>query len=281
MNKPIHVTDSKISHEYVMVDPTIAKQWLDHHNRHNRKISELRTNDYVADMQAGRWKFNGETLQFDKFGKLLNGQHRLAAIVASGLAQPFLIVRGPESDAQLTMDQGTRRSPSEQLSLAGVISDSSVAAAIRTYIRWHRGLLFGDHVKQKLTTSEIVRWAQDNPSLVEILRDLSNAGVRRAPCAPSISLAIGLGFSLIDEIDCARFFGMLISGAGLTATSPILALRARLLASRDKGAKLTERDLVGFFIITWNAWRGGRGMVKLQRPRGGAWFASTFPKLKP
>lgn len=287
MSAVLHTADesnwpsSKITHSVISVTPEMAKRWMDNNNSHNRDISEFRVADYADDMEAGRWTFNGETIQFDRTGILLNGQHRLMAIIATGIAQTFLIVHGLDPAAQLTMDQGTRRTPAEQLAVAGIITDKTIPAAIRTYIRWQKGFLFGDQVdrkrKHKLTTSEIVQWAIDNPDLIALLRDLSEAGVRRSPCSSSMALAVALRFSLIDERDCLFFFGKLVTGADLPAKSPILGLRARLLNAQEARTNLTERDLIGFFTIAWNAYRDHRDLGKIQRPRGASWSASNFP----
>lgn len=277
---PLHIWDDTISHSIMRVTPDMAKRWLDNNNSRNRDISPGRVNQYVSDMEADRWEFNGEPMQFDRNGMLLNGQHRLCAIVSCGIPQTFLIVRGLDPRAQITMDQGTRRSPVDQLGISGVSVDKSVAAAVRVYIIWNRGLLFGDAVSNKVTTSEVVAWVHANPDQLQLLRDLTTSGIKRAPATPSTNLAVALKFSQIDEAACLRFFDKLITGADLDRNSPILALRTRLLASRDTRTKLTLRDQIGFYVMAWNAEREGRGVTKLQRPRGLAWQPDNFPEPK-
>lgn len=271
-------TDTKITHAVVLVTPDMAQRWLDGNNHQNRDISELRWRGYSADMREGRWNFNGETIQFDWNGELQNGQHRLLAIVDCGLAQTFLIVRGLDPDAKLTMDQGTRRQPKDQLKLAGVVADTVVAAAIRVFIRWDRGLLFGDQVGRKVSTSEIVAWAQKHPRQVERMSAFSARGAKRIKCRPSVALAVALRFSLIDPDGAEEFIDGLIHGAGLPVGSPVYVLRERLKNDHDRKVKVTERDEIGLFVTAWNAWRDGREITKLQRPRGGAWSIETFPE---
>lgn len=273
---PMPFAANKVTHTVVVVTPDMAQRWLNTHNTHNRPLLAFRVEQYARDMADGRWSFNGEPIQFDHDGVLLNGQHRLQAVIDSGLPQTFIVVRGLPPESQITMDQGTRRNPSDQLAISGITANHSVAGAIRIYLYWERGLLFGDQ-KRRITTTDIVQWAQRSPEHVRLLKDLNEAGVHKAPTRPAMNLAIALAFALIDERDCLHFFTKLVDGVALAQNSPILALRNRLLSARDTRIKLTDKDLIGFFVIAWNAFRDARPITKLQRPRGASWAAETFP----
>ena len=280
----IAAANNKISYAAVLVTPDMAKRWLDDNNSNNRNIRKAKVAEYAADMVAGRWEFNGETIQFDRGGMLLNGQHRLLAIVETGLSQTFLIVRGLDTSVQTTMDQGSRRTPQDQLQINGILTDSSVAAAIRVYITWTNGKLFGDQIRVKINTTEIVAWAEDNHELVCLLQDL--AWVKKAPnTTPSVALAIALRLSLIDEMDCVQFFTQLITLDGIKGA--VSALRNRLDRAggvangrRTPQERLTSRDIIGYYVLAWNAYRENRPIRKLQRPKeskGHYWTPENFP----
>lgn len=277
MTRPLPLK-RKIEHGIVQVTPDTAVAWLEA-NTHNRDVRQTTVDQIAGEMSAGRWAFNGEPIQFDHNGVLLNGQHRLWAVVQSGTTQQFLVVRGLAPDTQLTMDQGNRRTPKEQLHLSGLAVDNSVAAAIRVYLQWQTGRFFGDQAKRdaKIATTEIVEWAHSHPQSIEIMRDLLASGVRRLPVRPSISLAVGLRFCEIDREAAQLFLGSLISGADLHSGSPRLALLQRLRRIKDSGTHVTDKEMVGFFVVAWNAERRGRSMTKLQRPDGAAWTRETFP----
>jgi len=258
----------------------MAERWLDHNNTHNRDIRQSRVEQYTREMLAGRWHFNGESIQFDQDGILLNGQHRLWAIVESGCPQRFVVVRGLDRAAQVTMDQGNRRTPAEQLHLVGIHVDNSMAATIRVYLRWQQGKLFGDQVRLKTSTAEVVEWAQANPDAIELIRGFISSGLRRVPATPSIVLATALTFHSIDYDEAADFYSRLATGAELTSRSPILALRSRLLKAKDTNTRITERDTIAYFIVAWNAERTGKPLSKLQRPPGASWTLANFPVPK-
>lgn len=270
--------DRGITHTIVHVTAETAKRWLDENNTHNRRISTTRVEEYASDMSEGRWHFNGEAIQFDRDNVLLNGQHRLMAILATGIAQTFLIVSGLDRSSQITMDQGTRRGASDQLLVAGIVADTTATAAIRVFIKWQSGRLFGDLTKNKVSTSEIVEWAQDNPDLVEMMAELSSVGVRRVKCAPSVALAVALRFALIDLDAATEFFGRLSRQENMTGA--VLALHRRLDRAESARVKLPTRDVIAYFTTAWNAWRDGRTVTKVQRPRGAVWSVENFPQPK-
>ena len=52
----------------------------------------------MMEMQDGKWRLNGKTICFDSTGRLLNGQHRLSAVVRSGVTLTTVVVRGLDPD---------------------------------------------------------------------------------------------------------------------------------------------------------------------------------------
>lgn len=279
MSAAIRPLPHKITTNIENVTPDIAFRWLTEHNTWNRDISQIRVDGYVREMTEGRWRFNGEGIQFDWNGVLLNGQHRLSAIVESETTQTFLIVRGLDPQTQITMDQGTRRAPDDQLKIAHIDANKTVAAAIRLYLQWTRGRFFGDQVRLKISTGEVVEWAQANPAAVEFLRGLSPNRLAGARVVPSITAAVWYRLSEIDAEDAGEFIGAVCSGVG-EVTSPTHVLREKFTRNKESGIRMSPRDVVGFYVQAWNAFRAGRSITKLQRPKGGSWTVHTFPEPK-
>lgn len=79
--------------EVEVIDPEKAAEYLSHNAMH-RKPKQKKIDKYVAEMVNGEWKFNGKSLIFDSNGRLLNGQHRLYAVIQSGVSLKTLVVRG-------------------------------------------------------------------------------------------------------------------------------------------------------------------------------------------
>lgn len=264
----------------VDLDRELALQLLEL-NTHNRKIRPLKVAELDRTLNSGHWRFNGEAVKFDTDAVMSDGQHRCQAIAdgPAGVAYPTLVVFGVAPEAQETMDQGTRRGAYEQLQLAGVDADTTIAAAVRLLIRWDEGAFFRDWRTDNVTRDDIVAWAKQHPAAMARLREFGPRGYRHLfTVPPSVALAIAYRLHEIDDEWACRFFDAVRDGEGLHRGDPSLALRKRLLrlvATREKQA---ERDWIAYFVMAWNAFRDHRDMVKLQGPRGGAWTAATFPQ---
>lgn len=274
----------KPSQSIILVTPEMARRVLARNTR-NRPIRESHVRRLMDEMQSGRWQYNGEAIKWSVDDVLLDGQHRLTALSRmpdTFPAIPFLVVRGLPTSAQNTMDQGRMREASDQLVIDGLAGHNSkiIASAIRVYVPWRTGLLFKDNKAQALSNPQVTRWAYDHPIEMSMLNDLATAQLRRVKVRPSITLAVMLTLRQVDGEAQRQFAEALYSGAGLEIGNPILTLRDRLDRLKETKVQETDREHIGFFITTWNAWRDGRSLRKLQRPKSGTWTADTFPEPK-
>lgn len=99
--------------EGVTITPEIAQFLLDHHNKHNRPVKATRIDQYAMELKLGLWKYNGERILFDSDGQLLSGQHRLLAIVKSGVSMKVDIKFGLDPGVRDTIDTGAVRSTTD------------------------------------------------------------------------------------------------------------------------------------------------------------------------
>lgn len=276
---PFH---EKPSQSIILVTPETARRVLAKNTR-NRPISEHHVKRLMDEMESGRWQYNGEAIKWSVDNVLLDGQHRMTALSRlpdDFSAIPFLVVRGLPATAQDTMDQGRVRAAADQLVIDGLAGGNSriITGAIRIYVPWHSGGFFRDATTQKMSNPEIVEWARHHPVEMAILDDLADQRLRRVKARPSITLAVMLTLRQIDGDAQREFAEALYTGANLEQGSPILALRERLDRIRETKVNEPDRDMIAFFIMAWNAWREGRSIGKLQRPRGGSWTPETFPE---
>lgn len=273
---------SKPSANIIYVDPEMALRVLAKNTR-NRPISELHVQRLMGEMLSGRWQYNGEAIKWSVDDVLLDGQHRLTALSRLHKdfpAIPFLVVRGLPTGVQDTMDQGRVRSAGDQLSIDGLVgaNGKDFAAAIRVYIQWTSGGLFGEKTKTAVTNPQVVDWAKTHTVEMSIMENIWREPMRRVKCRRALVLAVLLHFRLVDGEAARDFEAGLLTGAGLDEGNPILTLRERLDRIKTQGVKTPDRDYIAFFVLAWNAWRQGRKMAKFQRPVGGSWSAESFPK---
>lgn len=110
----------------VLVTPDMALEWLAN-NPCNRKPVHKRITEMAEDMRKGLWEPNGSTIVFEKdTGALLDGQHRLNAILESEKPQWVWVCNG--IDKTIHFDDGKPRSLTDKI-LAGGLAERTDAAA--------------------------------------------------------------------------------------------------------------------------------------------------------
>lgn len=76
------------------ITPRLAASYLDLNFAGNRRRSASRARRYGNVMKRGHWRVTHEGIAFNADGKLIDGQHRLQAIVDSGETVTMFVVRG-------------------------------------------------------------------------------------------------------------------------------------------------------------------------------------------
>lgn len=107
MSEGIGMSRPKSTGEWVLVTPQLAKEYLQHNTNNYRRINHRLVAQYARAMMQGDWQGNGEPIQFDSNGNLVNGQHRLCAISVSGQSIWLYVMRGVEATI---FDEGRNRS---------------------------------------------------------------------------------------------------------------------------------------------------------------------------
>ena len=104
-----------------VITPSKAKEYLEH-NHINRNINKARVTAYANDMKRGAWQTNGESIKFNKKGELIDGQHRLSAIVLSNVEVATLVLKDIDNDINL-YDRGRTRDVKDALIIDGMSRD--------------------------------------------------------------------------------------------------------------------------------------------------------------
>src|SRR5882672_6693580 len=125
------------------ITPDVAQTMLNE-NRGNRPLSDSWIYDLATRMERGEWEMNGESIIFDNTGSLRDGQHRLSAVVLSGMTVEMMVVRNVEPTAFSTMGFARKRSVSDVLALDGHAGGKSFASFLNVVYLW----LSGDKVAQ-------------------------------------------------------------------------------------------------------------------------------------
>lgn len=234
------------------ITPKQAEKYLQF-NTSNRTLRKTLVNTYAKDMASGNWKLTHQGVAFNCDGTLLDGQHRLAAIVQSGVAVQMLVARGVDSRSQLVMDDHAKRNAGDALSLARKekITQSDVAV-IRGVIELshHRNWNKCRMTKQDL--DEVFDTFRE--PLVFVSESL--ASNERGVTAACVKAAIVLAWFYVSDLNRMRSFCDVLTGKVLpenVGDRAAVVLREWLLrsgmrhsANRIEGFMKTQRAIVAF-----------------------------------
>jgi hypothetical protein len=222
----------------------------------NRPLSKPHVSRLVAEINRGEWMFNGETIVFDKNGALIQGQHRMSAVVASGKPIVALVVRGVDTQTFKTFDCGKSRASPDTLAIEGHKNINRLSAGARCYLR----LTEGSSAKNTLTPSVTLKIVKEHPTLVK-WANLIGGGTKFLP-----SMIIGVlarAEEMNPHIDYESFFHGLASGIGLTPENPAYLLRERFI-TRKVGQQFSEDMNIALCVKAINAFTTGTRMKLLK-----------------
>ena len=123
----------------VEVTPEIARNWLVKNRNNFRQLDRRRVDKYAKEMKLGNWMQTGQGVIFSG-GQLIDGQHRLEAVVKSGCTVNMLVIDGVDSSSAMYVDTGKPRSVKQWLMHKGVKNAGDVASVSKLLLFHQRGL---------------------------------------------------------------------------------------------------------------------------------------------
>lgn len=239
----------------LLITPEMAKEMLER-NTKNRPIQSRRVTLYARDMSAGKWLQSGETIKFSVGGKLLDGQHRLHAIVKSNKPISTICVYDLEDEVFEVVDTGKNRGAWDMLAIMGYKNLHSLAATANLQITYDRDTfngVSGGGASLKITNMEIHESILAHPYLPDAVNKAANFMSRRFGYG-SLQAFFYYNFGRINKDGAEDFFMILSGKLQESADYPVVMLRERLLSnSLSTIAKLSKPVVAGMFIKAWNA----------------------------
>ena len=110
----------------VKITPAMASKWLDL-NKVNRKFRPHWVSTLAKMMAKGEWEITHQGVAFGLSGNLLDGQHRLMAIEASGVSVEMFVTINLKDDVFKKIDSGLRRSIADRTNLDKKTAETATA----------------------------------------------------------------------------------------------------------------------------------------------------------
>lgn len=259
------------------VTPVTARELLDA-NESNRALRPQKVAEYAADIKSGNWHTTGASIVIGADGRLLDGQHRLAAIVQTGKPLVMLVVRNAEPESQVAMDSGLKRNLTDHLKMKGEANTVVLATSLRKHWAWVSGQQTYDS-RQHGTNAELLACLERNPSLRKHMT-LTNRVYQTTGLPGGVAGACVHQFNMIDPAHMRAFFTDVMTGEMLESGSPTLTLRNWLFAQKNAtgGRRPYQNVYHAVTLKAWNAWVSGAPVKQLKWKRGGI-KSEAFPEM--
>lgn len=102
-----------------LVTPEEAQGYLNANFALNRTLDKAVVDQYIRDIKNNEFTLSTDFIGFDVDGALINGQHRLSAVVAANKPCYFGIVAGLPTENAQNLDKGKKRDRSNRLAFDG------------------------------------------------------------------------------------------------------------------------------------------------------------------
>ena len=262
-------TRSNRGHLLMHVTPEIAQRWLQY-NRANRGLTPRRVDAYADAMARGEWLDNGQPVSFAP-GYLLDGQHRLHAILKSGATVVLSVDFGLDAEAQVTIDAGGTRSPKDVLTIEGlsIWQARTFGTAIHSILHYLAGGA-APYTPYRYPNKDVRDFYLEHaPSVHETMEFIAALPRKGAVLAHARATTIHYLAARKHPDGSRDFFERLYSGENIGRTEPVLHLRRRLEAQRlSRGDPLTPYKATLYVVNALNA-----------QLKGATWASSNSASL--
>ena len=262
----------------VEVTPEIAEMLLAMVPEYQRSLRPANLKKFVTLIREGRFLTTHQGIAFDRDGNLIDGQHRLKAVVETGISIETSASFGLPHDTFRAMDRGAARSVADDLMTDGVMTNAREAGTFSAAARSLAGIDAGRRVTN---TRHVAGWTLGHAMDVYERHPQLDLGVRLAQMLPRYVPKAGFAavWTLCAEKDrktADAFATKLISGENMSAGDPVHVLREWCMNLRRTGGAKRDDEFIFRAINAWNNLRRGRTVKHI---KGSIGESPTYPKI--
>ncbi len=268
------LNDQKFWCEVQTITPEVAGIILEH-NVVNRDVGKGLVKKMAQDMVSGKWKTNGDSIRFDRNGRLVDGQHRLNAVVQSETPLETFVCGGLDPAVFDTLDVGKKRTLRDVLKIEGIANYSAVAGAIPWLLRLQADDPLRNRSRLSRPADELEYYYGIETEMQSAVQSVQkckltefgnkshakSASFRFLPQAPlPMCVALRVLFNRIDLDEAERFFNLWTSASERPdlATSSTCSMLAEALITRNNhmmkvGGRFHDADRLLMVVTAWNA----------------------------
>lgn len=248
--------------QVVEITPRMAMEWLKNNSK-NRKLN-LRTVHYYAEqMIRGEWVLTGQGVSIDSEGNVLDGQHRLNAIIKADKPIKMYVFKDMDPKTFDRYDVGKTRSAGDIFTIAGIKNANNISASIKYYSQFSiRKKQSEDSVKGLgLTRHELLEKYNEGP---EFWQEINRIAVRCWSFFRLYNMGFLGGFiahAILDKgypIDKVKTFCEELHQLNPDTNNSTIVLRTTLIRDAMSMKRYTPSIKRIFLTKCWNAYFEGK-----------------------
>jgi hypothetical protein len=229
-------------------------------NTSNRNPSPRHVRILADEMKSGAFKLNGDAIRVGVSGRILDGQHRLMAIIQSGISIETLVIRGLPDGVFDTIDNLCKRRDNVTIfQLKGELHCATLNGAIAFVLRYKTGDMYGN---RKLSATAADAALKQYPSI----RDSVSISINGAKKIMTPSMLAGLHFLFSEKNEelANVFVDGICDGFDMEKHQNFHMLRERLIANQGGVSRMNTVFMAALSVKAWNYTRANRvtGVLK-------------------
>jgi hypothetical protein len=245
--------------ETAVITPKMAVDLLTKNDR-NRTVKRHHVSRLAMEMLGGRWLFNATPIQVCVDGMLIDGQHRLLAIIEAGVPVKMVIAYDVPAAVMNVIDQGSKRSGGDVLSMHGHKNATKLAAAANWVEAYRSG---SQHLTNfaRMSSTELVAWMERDGGVVASIA----VAKRGYPVVPiSAGAAMHYLMSKVDKVHADLAFDILSGDCVMGNGHPWMQCRERMYRLAGTRGATKSALSIEAMIYAWNLCRAGATVKKFR-----------------
>lgn len=214
---------------------TTASEYLARNTKLNRNQSQSRIDEMSETILAGEWLLTHQGIAFDPDGTLLDGQHRMAAIVKASKTNPSISVqmwvyRGLPRPAMLPCDTGGGRKPGDACKMEEIplINARSVPAVAKR-------MMLSVNASGKIRRKQFIDFITQHREAIEF--SLQNSSSKVLGSNAAVRAPIARAWYTRDRARLGHFVDSIKTGVVSCDEDSAAAALMRLLVKLSKSPK--------------------------------------------
>jgi hypothetical protein len=223
----------------VLVTPAMAREMLQKNPR-NRSLRRSNVRYLATELRSGRWRLTHQGVAVATDGTLLDGQHRLNAIIEADTSALINVSFDCDPELFTVIDTGSARTTADVLRTAGAVSqhEATIAATAKlVYLYRNAPNVTWTGEVSRLSSSLLLAEHQRNPDLYlwavrlahRARKDFNALSLKSATAAFAFLALDESGNSGLKHTEVEEFVMSVASGANLAKGDARMTFRQQLI----------------------------------------------------